>query len=166
MSSPRSRRRWKALRRARSTIELSLHSLRFLYLSPTPVAPGAECCVALPKGRPQIGGDLAKVAAPAQRREEPNGRLFRRYSGEKSQLLPVDARNGCRSGGQAAPPCPHRQGSVGHPILQSQCLSPSARRRPAPQRRSALRNALLEPCTGSRNRRRRRSSLRCRRRGG
>src|SRR5579872_100093 len=97
---------------------------QILIFVPTPVARSAEYCTA-PAQRValQIGGEVAKVAAPAQRHRWPVWRIFATFPGEKSLLLRVGPRNGCRSAARAAAPCPHRQGIAGPPNLRSQCRS-------------------------------------------
>src|SRR5215831_18346428 len=112
------------------------------------------------KERPQIGGDHAKVAFPAQRREPQKTHFWKALSVIKTRFSRPTLRNGCRRGAGVPTPCPARQEILVARSPRRLFRSTSRTHQRAGQIRRTPRSALLEPCTRSHSRRPPRSASR------
>src|ERR1700733_9453632 len=89
-----------------------------LFLFPTPRLSPRERrahkkrALPCPKGRPQIGRDLAKIIPPAQRCEG-RKRSIQPCICSETGAFRQNARNGYRTGAAARYPCPAHPGTVG-----------------------------------------------------
>src|ERR1700730_967286 len=117
MPSPRWRKRWKALRRARSPIMLSLNLPQIL-IPPHAYHRGSGGRIkrrpALPKRAALNRRDHAKIAPAVQRHERSKRSISADFSVEIFASV-KNFRNGCRTGGEALSPCPAHPEILGAP---------------------------------------------------